>query len=332
MPVSVASHPPNLRIFVGTGVLEFGLGRVVAVVNQKGGVGKTTTAVNLSAALAIAEKPTLLIDSDPQANATRSLGFDLDPKRPSIYDGLNGLGTLDELTLTCGDLPHLKLVPSTRDLVGAEVELVDQASREYRLRTLIETGAAHYDHILIDCPPSLGLITLNALVAADAVLIPVQAEYLALEGMSQLMDTIGQIREALNPELAISGVVMTMFDERTNLAKQVVEEVREVFGEQVYTTVVPRNVRLSEAPSHGQPIFLYDIRSKGADAYLNLAKEFLEHEAQSTRQRAQESDTPGAGAEADAGEESATGRPVGDGPGHEEQPRPFAAGSGPDPT
>jgi chromosome partitioning protein len=304
------------------------VGRVVAIVNQKGGVGKTTTAVNLAAALAIAERSTLLIDADPQANTTRALGFDLDPARASIYDGLNGMATLDALVLTCPDLPQLHLVPSSRDLVGVEVELVDQVSREYRMKTLLESGRARYSHVLIDCPPSLGLITLNALVAADAVLIPVQAEYLALEGISQLMDTISRVREALNPQLAVDGVLMTMFDERTNLARQVVDEVRGVFGEQVYATVVPRNVRLSEAPSYGKPIFLYDIRSKGAEAYLGLAKEFLDHEAKSARKRAEKPDPPGAGAASGAG---AAG-PPGDGRRSGDEPGAPVPGPGSDPA
>jgi chromosome partitioning protein len=249
--------------------------RVIVVANQKGGVGKTTTAVNLAASLAAAECPTLLIDFDPQANATSSLGFSVDDFEGDIYDALLGDAKLSDVILET-QLQFLKLVPSSQELVGAEVELAAAPDRERRLARAIEDVRERFRVVLIDTPPSLGLLTLNALVAADSVLVPLQCEYLALEGLAKLTQTVDLVRSSMNPKLEIEGLVLTMYDVRNNLALQVARETREHFGGRVFRTVIPRNVRLSEAPSHGKPALLYDINSKGALSYLQLAEEVLE--------------------------------------------------------
>jgi len=258
------------------------LGRSLAIVNQKGGVGKTTSAVNLSACLAAAEQRTLLVDIDPQANATSGVGVEWQSLESTIYDSL----VEDEIIkpiMCLAELPCLHLIPSHFDLVGAEVELINIAGREVRLRRALAEVAKDYDFTLIDCPPSLGFLTLNALIAADGVLIPLQCEYYALEGLAHLLRTINRVRERLNPGLEIDGVLLTMFDGRTSLANQVRSEVERHVGARLYKAVVPRSVRLSEAPSHGKPVILYDVRSAGAVAYLELAREVIGHAASRTR-------------------------------------------------
>lgn len=252
----------------------FVVARVICIANQKGGVGKTTTAINLSASLAVAEKKVLLIDIDPQANSTSGMGFSKEEPKETIYQALlrgSGLkGMIQKTELSC-----LDMITSNTDLIGAEVELIQIKDRERKLDRLIKEVEADYDFIFIDCPPSLGLLTINSLTASHSVIIPLQCEYYAMEGLGQLLKTIRLIKQALNPRLEIEGILLTMFDGRNNLSHQVVDEVKDHFKNKVFRTIIPRNIRLSEAPSHGKPVLLYDIHSKGAESYLNLAREIM---------------------------------------------------------
>jgi len=254
------------------------LARILAIVNQKGGVGKTTTAVNLATGFALAERPTLLIDLDPQGNATTGLGVQKTGLHPTVYHVLLG-GEAAEKGIQQTVVPGLRLLPADIDLVGAEIELVGIARREHRLRDVLEPIAPSYDYIVIDCPPSLGLLTINALVAADRVLVPLQCEFYALEGLAHLLKkTVKLVRDKLNPGLDLLGILLTMFDGRTSLALQIREEVNRYFPGQVFDTVIPRNVRLTEAPSHGRPVMLHDLKSSGSIAYLELTREVLNHD------------------------------------------------------
>ena len=272
MSSPVVSIPPQAhRASPGTSP------RVLAISNQKGGVGKTTTAVNLATALAAVNKRVLIVDLDPQGNASTSLDIPAKERATNTYHVLMGDAGIDEACVVTS-VPNLSVVPSGIDLAGAELELVQVENRNERLRTALAGAATSYDYVLIDCPPSLGLLTLNAWVAAHAVLVPLQVEFLALEGISQLVRTIERVRQSFNPGLEIQGIVLTMVDKRNNLSEMVESDVRGFFGDKVYTTVIPRNVRISEAPSHGKPVLLYDFHSKGSQAYLKLAGEVLKRE------------------------------------------------------
>lgn len=255
------------------------MAKIICIANQKGGVGKTTTAVNLGASLAVAEKRTLLVDMDPQGNAGSGVGVEKDSLNENVYHAL--INDIDpKIAVKKTILPALDILPATDDLAGAELELVSLPDREHRLSRVLEVFEDDYEYILIDCPPSLGLLTLNAMVAAKTVLVPLQCEFYAMEGLSKILKTIRLVKKGLNPSLAIEGILLTMFDGRNNLSRQVSDEIRQHFGDTAFKTVIPRNVRLSEAPSHGKPILLYDITSRGAASYLELAKELIEREEQ----------------------------------------------------
>jgi len=284
------------------------LARTIAIANQKGGVGKTTTAVNLGASLAVAEQRTLIIDCDPQGNTTSALGFPKDPARRTLYQNLI-LGEPLERIVMPTQVEGLDIIPSDKNLVGASVELVSMEGREYRLKQTLQALKEKYTFIFIDCPPALDLLTLNALAASDSVLIPIQCEYLALEGVSELLDTLMRLRRTINPALAIEGILLTMYDDRTTLSKQVAADLRSFFGSQVFESVIPRNVRLAEAPSHGKPVIFYDIHSKGAESYILLAKEVIANDKKRLGQGAERSDS-GAGVAA-AATAGAGGGPVG---------------------
>jgi chromosome partitioning protein len=266
------------------------LGRIIAIANQKGGVGKTTTAINLSASLAAEEQKTLVIDCDPQGNTTGGLGFPKDPSRRTLYNALTLELPIDRIIVHT-QVEGLDLIPSDRNLVGAAVELVSMERREFKLRSILETVRGQYTYILIDCPPALDLLTINALAASDSVLAPIQCEYLALEGVSELLDTLMRLRRTLNPALAIEGILLTMYDERTTLSRQVAADLRSFFGAQVLSTVIPRNVRLAEAPSHGKPVLFYDIHSRGAESYIQLAKEVITNDQKRVGQGSERVDT-----------------------------------------
>jgi chromosome partitioning protein len=253
------------------------IARTVAVVNQKGGVGKTTTAVNLAAGLALAGRRTLVVDMDPQGNASTGLGIEKAGLYPTIYHVLLGTEPTDK-AIHATAMGDLRLLPSDIDLVGAEIELVGLEHREHRLRMALAGTTSSFDHIVIDCPPSLGLLTINSLAASDSVLVPLQCEFYALEGLTHLLKTVKLVRERLNPELRVDGIVLTMFDGRTSLALQIRDEVKRYFPGEIFETIIPRNVRLTEAPSHGRPVMLHDLRSSGAIAYLELTREVLHHE------------------------------------------------------
>jgi len=261
------------------------LGRVIAITNQKGGVGKTTTAINLGASLAANDLHVLVVDSDPQGNSTTGLGVQKKQGALTLYDAILGHQTLAEAVVPTG-FEGLDLVPADKNLIGADIELIDLDEREYRLRQAIKPVRDSYDFILLDCPPALDLLTLNALLAADSVLVPIQCEFFALEGVSELMDTVDRIRDTFHHPLKIEGILLTMYDERTNLTRQVAKDLREFFGSDVFRTIIPRSVRLAEAPSYGKPILFYDVRSRGAESYIQLAKEILEND-QAVRQSPQ---------------------------------------------